>query len=91
MSRNLTDQDLAAIRNLMTPEELGMLDVLAEAITGRETQTLILGLMRLTVLSAILAGVDAKNFAGGMKATWDFYADELNKAALRDAEPKGRA
>lgn len=89
--KSLTTADLAAIRKVFPEEELRLLDVLADAITGRDSNTLINGLMRLTVLSAIISGVAPEMFTGCMKVTWDHYADELNKTYLNEAAPRGQA
>jgi len=79
--QRLTDADFLAMVNALEPNMVGMLEVIAQTVPGRDNQTIIDGLMRITCLSAMLAGVDSDDFAGNMKVTWDYYAEQMNAAA----------
>jgi len=73
-------RDLAKMVNTLEPDQAVVLELIASTVPGRDTQTIIDGLMRITCLTAMLAGVQSENFAGGMKATWHHFAEQFNEA-----------
>jgi len=75
---NAEPVELAEMRRLMPTEHQMAFDILVHCY-GDNTESLINGLMDMTVRAAILGGVTAETFGEGMKQHWDYYAAEISK------------
>ncbi len=71
--------EISVLREMMPIEHQAAFDIIAR-LYGRDTESLLNGLMDMTVRTAMLGGVSPESFAAGMKHTWDGYVEAINGA-----------